>query len=49
MFDDVPAALTEATARELYGLEAGDVMGHGMPAPATLPAGLQPGLAAAGS
>ena len=49
VFDDVPAALTEATSRELYGLEAGDVMGHGMPFPATLPAGLQPGFAAAGS
>jgi phosphonate transport system ATP-binding protein len=49
VFDDVPAALTEATSRELYGLEAGDVMGHGMPSPATLPAGLQPGFAIAGS
>jgi phosphonate transport system ATP-binding protein len=26
VFDDVPAALTESVARELYGLEAGDVM-----------------------
>jgi len=26
VFDDVPARLTEAVARELYGLEAGDVM-----------------------
>ncbi len=26
VFDDVPAALTEEVARELYGLEAGDVM-----------------------
>ncbi len=26
VFDDVPAALTEDVARELYGLEAGDVM-----------------------
>jgi phosphonate transport system ATP-binding protein len=25
-FDGVPARLTEATARELYGLEAGEVM-----------------------
>ncbi|TAJ92910.1 MAG: phosphonate ABC transporter ATP-binding protein [Reyranella sp.] len=49
VFDDVPAALTEATARELYGLEAGDVMGHGAPAPVPLPAGVQPGLALAGS
>ena len=49
VFDDVPAALTEATARELYGLEAGEVMGHGVPSPVSLPAGLQPGFAAAGS
>ena len=49
VFDDVPAALTEATARELYGLEAGDVMGQGVPPPVALPAGLQPGFAAAGS
>ena len=27
VFDDVPAALTEAVARELYGLEAGEAMG----------------------
>jgi phosphonate transport system ATP-binding protein len=26
VFDDVPAALTEHVARELYGLEAGEVM-----------------------
>ena len=26
VFDDVPSALTEDVARELYGLEAGDVM-----------------------
>ena len=49
VFDDVPAALTEATSRELYGLEAGDVMGHGLPSPASLPAGAQPGFALAGS
>ena len=49
VFDGVPAALTEATARELYGLEAGDVMGHGVPSPVALPAGVQPGLALAGS
>ena len=29
VFDDVPAALTEARARELYGLEASEVMGRG--------------------
>jgi phosphonate transport system ATP-binding protein len=28
VFDDVPAALTEQVARELYGLEAGEVMDH---------------------
>jgi len=37
VFDDVPAALTEDVARELYGLEAGDVMdaeaGHAAGAP----------------
>src|SRR3982751_6690670 len=49
VFDDVPAALTAANARELYGLAAGDVMGHGAPSPVPMPAGLQPGLAAAGS
>ena len=34
VFDDVPAALTESVARELYGLEAADVMGQAQPAPA---------------
>jgi phosphonate transport system ATP-binding protein len=37
VFDDVPAALTEDVARELYGLEAGEVMDaatHAAPAPA---------------
>ena len=29
VFDGVPAALTDATARDLYGLEAGDVVGAG--------------------
>ena len=48
VFDDVPAALTEATARELYGLEAGDVMGHAAP-PSALPVGAVPGFAMAGS
>ena len=40
VFDDVPDALDNATARELYGLEAGDVMdtaGTAMPAIETLP------------
>jgi phosphonate transport system ATP-binding protein len=27
VFDDVPAALTEEVARELYGMEANEVMG----------------------
>jgi phosphonate transport system ATP-binding protein len=48
VFDDVPAALTDATARDLYGLEAGEVVGHA-PRPAALPAGAQPGFALAGS
>ncbi len=43
VFDDVPAALTDAVARDLYGLEANDVMdtsGTAMPVPmdGTLPA-----------
>ena len=36
VFDGTPAALTDSAARELYGLEAGDVMdtsGTAMPAP----------------
>ena len=48
VFDDVPAALTDSTARDLYGLEASDVVGHVLP-PAVLPAGAQPGFALAGS
>jgi phosphonate transport system ATP-binding protein len=32
-FDDVPEALTDTISRELYGLEAGDVMGTSQPAP----------------
>ncbi|HEY2876337.1 MAG TPA: phosphonate ABC transporter ATP-binding protein, partial [Reyranella sp.] len=33
VFDGVPAQLTDAVARELYGLESGDVIGpeHGLP------------------
>jgi phosphonate transport system ATP-binding protein len=41
VFDGLPSALTDATARELYGLEAGDVMdtsGTAMPMPAYEPA-----------
>jgi phosphonate transport system ATP-binding protein len=43
VFDDVPAALTDAASRELYGIEAGDVID--MP-PARVP---EPGLAEAAS
>jgi phosphonate transport system ATP-binding protein len=28
VFDDVPAALTEDAARELYGMEANEVIGN---------------------
>jgi phosphonate transport system ATP-binding protein len=45
VFDDVPAALTDHAARDLYGLESGDVVG-----PAAQPGfvpGAQPGLALA--
>ncbi|MBM3622764.1 MAG: phosphonate ABC transporter ATP-binding protein [Alphaproteobacteria bacterium] len=38
VFDDVPAALTDSIARELYGLEADDVIEA--PAAAPLPAGV---------
>ena len=36
VFDDLPAALTDAAARELYGIEADEAVGAGQPA---LPAG----------
>lgn len=36
VFDDVPSALTESVSRELYGLEANEVMGR---QPAAAPAG----------
>ena len=38
VFDDVPAALTEEVARELYGLEAGDVMAEAAPVRQTVTA-----------
>ena len=43
VFDDVPAALTDAVARDLYGLEAGEVVGEAPPdfLPAR-PPGLRP-------
>jgi phosphonate transport system ATP-binding protein len=36
VFDDVPAALTEDVARELYGIEADEVIGA---KPTAIPAG----------
>jgi phosphonate transport system ATP-binding protein len=47
VFDDAPAALTDAVARDLYGLEAGEVVGE-VRHPDFLP-GARPGLALAGS
>ena len=46
VFDGVPAALTDHVARDLYGLESNDMLGHGAP---DLVPGAQPGLALAGS
>lgn len=48
VFDGVPASLTDRVARDLYGLESGEVMGAA-PDPGMLPAGASPGLALAGS
>ena len=47
VFDGAPAALTDRVARDLYGLESADVLGHGAQ-PDFVP-GAQPGLALAGS
>ncbi|HEX9524387.1 MAG TPA: phosphonate ABC transporter ATP-binding protein [Reyranella sp.] len=47
VFDGAPAALTDRVARDLYGLESADVLGHAAH-PGFLP-GAQPGLALAGS
>src|SRR5262245_3882945 len=47
VFDGVPAALTDRVARDLYGLESAEVLGHGAQ-PDFVP-GAQPGLALAGS
>lgn len=47
VFDDVPAALTDAVARDLYGLEAGEVVDEA--APIHMPVGGRPGFALAGS
>ena len=47
VFDDVPQALTDGVARELYGLDAGEIMdtaGTALPAPATI---YRPSLAVA--
>jgi phosphonate transport system ATP-binding protein len=38
VFDGVPSALTDHVARELYDLEAADVMGVPVPAPEGIPA-----------
>jgi phosphonate transport system ATP-binding protein len=37
VFDGAPAALTDAAARDLYGLEAGEAMGDEPAAPAAMP------------
>ncbi len=47
VFDGAPAALTDHVARDLYGLESADVLGHSAQ-PDFVP-GAQPGLALAGS
>lgn len=39
VFDGVPAMLTDAAARDLYGLEAGEAMQHAPPVPSILPVG----------
>ncbi len=48
VFDGAPAQLTEHVARDLYGLEAADVVGTGL-RPDFVPVGARPGLALAGS
>ena len=47
VFDGAPAALTDHVARDLYGLESADVLGH--PARPDFVPGARPGLALAGS
>jgi phosphonate transport system ATP-binding protein len=47
VFDGAPAALTDRVARDLYGLESADVLGHAAQ-PDFVP-GAQPGLVLAGS
>ena len=47
VFDGAPAALTDRVARDLYGLESAEVLGHAA-TPDFVP-GAQPGLALAGS
>jgi phosphonate transport system ATP-binding protein len=46
VFDGVPEALTDHMARDLYGLESNDMLGHGAPAPVP---SAEPGLVFAGS
>jgi phosphonate transport system ATP-binding protein len=46
VFDGAPEALTEHVARDLYGLESNDMLGHGAP---HLAPGAAPGLALANS
>jgi phosphonate transport system ATP-binding protein len=48
VFDGVPSALTDHVARDLYGLEAGDMIGPG-DNPNLVPLGARPGFALAGS
>jgi phosphonate transport system ATP-binding protein len=45
VFDGAPAALTDAAARDLYGLEAGEAIGHQPAVPAEAPAGASVALA----
>src|SRR6187399_108163 len=47
VFDGVPAALTDSVARDLYGLEAGEVVDEARPD--LMPVGARPGFALAGS
>jgi len=46
VFDGVPAELTDRAARDLYGLESNDMLGHESP---DFAPGAAPGLVLAGS